>query len=127
MKQTGELAVVDKILVVIKSRPSEGSRAAEGFRMTTAMIAMNVLPQVLFADDGIYWLIKRQTTEVAGLASFEERLKTISDLIGVHVLSNSLIQRKLKGDDLDRSYNVKSLTVEEASQLLAQNDTVIAF
>jgi len=127
MKQTGEPALVNKILIFIKSRPRESSRAAEGFRMTTAMIAMNVLPQILFADDGVYWLIKKQTTEVAGLASFRERLKTISDLIGVHVLSHSLVQRKLKRDDLDGSYNAKSLSLDEASQLLAQNDAVITF
>ena len=127
MKHTGEPTVVNKILIIIKSRPNEGNRAAEGFRMITAMIAMNVLPIVLFADDGIYWLIKKQTTEVASTESFRERLKTISDLIGIHVLSNSLFQRKLKLDNLDRSYNVKSFSLDEASQLMAQNDAVITF
>ena len=119
--------MVDKILLVIKSRPRESSRAAEGFRLTTAMIAMNVLPQVLFVDDGVYWLVKKQTPEVVGLASFRERLKTISDLVGVHVLSDSLVQRKLKRDNLEGSYNAKSLSLDEASQLLAQNDAVITF
>jgi len=119
--------LVNKILLVIKSRPRESSRAAEGFRVATAMIAMNVLPQVLFADDGVCWLVKKQTTEVADLTSFMERLKTISDLVGVHVLSDSLVQRKLKRDDLEGSYNAKSLSLDEASQLLAQNDAVITF
>ena len=119
--------MVNKILVVIKSCTRESSRAAEGFRMTTAMIAMNVLPQVLFADEGVYWLIKKQTPEVASAASLRERLKTISDLVGVHVLSDALIQRKLERDDLEGSYNAKSLSLDEASQLLAQNDAVITF
>ena len=127
MNGTSEPALVNKILIIIKSRPSEGSRAAEGFRMTTAMIAMNVLPQVLFADDGVSWLIKKQMTEYAGLASCIERLKTISDLIGVHMLSDSLVHRKLKQDDLEEGYNAKRLSLDEASQLLAQDDAVITF
>ena len=118
--------MVKKILLVIKTRPDQSSKAAEGFRMTTAMIAMNVLPQVLFADDGVYWLVKKQKAEV-GLASSTERLKTISDLVGVHVLSDSLVQRRLELDNLEESYNAKSLSLDEASQLLAQNDTVITF
>ena len=117
--------MVKNILLVFKSRPGE-SKAAEGFRMTTAMMAMDVLPQVLFADDGVYWLVKKQKAEV-GLASTTERLKTISDLVGVHVLSDSLVQRRLELGNLEKSYNAKSLSLDEASQLLAQNDAVITF
>jgi len=119
--------LVNKILLVIKSSPHENSRAAEGFRVATAMIAMNVLPQVLFVNDGVYWLAQKQVSKSQKLTSIMERMKTISDLVGVHVLSDSLIQRNLKPVDLDESYNARSLTVDEASQLLAQNDAVITF
>jgi len=118
--------LVNKILLVIKSAPDEGVRAAEGLRMATAMIAMDVLPQVLFMDNGVYWLVKNPTPKAAGLAS-KERLKTISDLIGFHVLSDSLAQRKLNQDDLDGDYPSKSLSLQEASQLFEQNQAVIAF
>lgn len=120
-------ALVDKILLVIKSPPGESNGAAEGFRMATAMIAMNVLPEILFVNDGVYWLVREQVPKSARLASFSERLKTISDLVGVRVLSDSLTKRNLKPADLNENYNAISLSVDEASSLLAQNDAVIAF
>jgi len=126
-KGNGEPALVNRILLLIKSRPHESNRAAEGLRMATAMIAMDTLPQILFVDDGVYWLVKTQVLESAGGSSFTERLKTISDLIGVHVLSDSLAERKLKQEDLDKDYNAKNLSLDEASELLAQNNAVIAF
>jgi len=125
--RNGEPALVNRILLVMKSRPHESSRAAEGLRMATAMIAMDVLPQILFVDDGVYWLVKKQVTESAGNSSFMERLKTISDLVGVHVLSDSLAENKLMQEDLDKDYKAKNLSLDEASKLLAQNNTVITF
>ena len=119
--------MVNRILLVIKSRPHESSRAAEGLRMATAMIAMDVLPQILFVDDGVYWLVKKQVPESAGNSSIMERLKTISDLVGVHVLSDSLAERKLRQKDLNKDYNAKNLSLDEASKLLSQNTTVITF
>jgi len=125
--RNGEPALVNKILLVIKSSPHESSRAAEGLRMATAMIAMDVLPQILFVDDGVYWLVKKQVRESAGNSSFTERLKTISDLVGVHILFDSLAERKLKQEDLDENYNARNLSLDESSKLLAQNSTVITF
>lgn len=95
--------------------------------MATAMIAMDVLPQILFIDDGVYCLLKDQNPEAARLASFQERLKTIADLIGLSVLSDSISQRKLKPDDLNSNYKIKTLSLDETAQLLSQDDAVITF
>jgi len=119
--------LVSKILLVIKSAPYGGGRATEGLRMATAMIAMDVLPQILFVDDGVYCLVKNQTPETVGLTSFAERLKAIVDLIGVHVLSDSLNQRSVKNDDLEGNCKVKTLTLDETADLFAQCDSVITF
>ena len=116
-----------RILIVIKGSPQEDGGVAEGFRVATAMVAMDVLPQILFADDGVFWLVKKQLPEAKSPASVSERLKTISDLAGMHVLSYSLAQRSLKEDDLDESYNAKRLSLDEAAELVAQNDAVITF
>lgn len=95
--------------------------------MATAMIAMDVLPQILFLDDGVFWLVKKKLDESAIPSLVKERLKTISDLVGLHVLSDSLAQRKLKPNDLDEIYNARNLSLDEAAELIAQNDAVIAF
>lgn len=101
--------------------------AAEGLRMATAMIAMDVMPQILFTDDGVYCLLKTQEPQVAGLISFRERLKTLTDLVGLHAASTSLTTRRLKRSDLDDNYNVKSLSSKETIQMISQNRATLTF
>lgn len=115
------------VLLVIKSPFYGSGKAGEGLRVATAMIAMDVLPQILFVDEGVYCLLKNQAPEAVGLASLGERLKAIADLIGVIVLADSLAMRNLKQDDLESDYNVKALTLDEAVNLFAQSKTVITF
>ena len=119
--------MVSKVLLIIKSPPYGSNRASEGFRMATAMIAMDVLPQILFVEDGVYCLVKNQKAEAVGLVSFPERLRTLADLVGLHAFSDSLFQRKLEPSDLDENFKVKILAIGEATELVAQNEAVITF
>ena len=121
----GESAIVNKILLVFKGSPQEEG-VAEGFRVATAMIAMDVLPQLLFVDDGVFWLVKKKLDQLEN-PSVKERLQTISDLVGLQVLSDSLAQRKLKPNDTDEGLHAKVLSLDEAAELILQNDAVIAF
>jgi tRNA 2-thiouridine synthesizing protein C len=116
-----------KILLVIRSPPYGSLMAAEGFRIATAMLAMDVLPQLLLIDDGVYCLLKNQRPEAAGLDSHYERLRTLADLVGLYAVRNSVVKRNLKIIDLDESLNVKLLSVDEAAELTVENETVIAF
>ena len=115
-----------KFLLVIKSPPYGSLRATEGFRIATAMIAMDVLPQLLFIDDGVYCLIKNQKPETAGLDSYHERLKTLADLVGLHAVRESMVERKLEFADFENS-QVKIITLDEATELFIENETVITF
>ena len=119
--------MISKVLLIIKSPPYGSSKASEGFRMATAMIAMDVLPQILFVEDGVYCLVKNQKAETVGLASFTERLRTLADLVGLHAFSDSLFQRKLEPNSLDENLKVKILGIAEATELVAQNETVMTF
>jgi tRNA 2-thiouridine synthesizing protein C len=119
--------MVNKILLIVKSSPYGSGKVAEGFRIATAMIAMDVLPQILFIDDGVYCLVRKQKPEAAGLPSFGERLKTLADLVGLYACSDSLSQRKLKQSDLEENYDTKFLSLDEAAKLIEQNETVITF
>ncbi|MDH5389941.1 MAG: DsrE family protein [Candidatus Bathyarchaeota archaeon] len=116
-----------KILLVIKSPPYGSLMAAEGFRIATAMIAMDVLPQLLLIDDGVYCLLKNQRPEAAGLNSHYERLKALADLVGLYAVRDSVVKRNLKIVDLDESLNVKLLSIDEATKLIIENEAVIAF
>ena len=116
-----------KTLLVIKSSPYGSLMATEGFRIATAMIAMDVLPQLLFIDDGVYRLLKNQRSEATGLDSYYERLKTLADLVGLYAVKDSITKRDLNVIDLDESFNVKLLSIDEAAKLIMENGTVIAF
>jgi tRNA 2-thiouridine synthesizing protein C len=116
-----------KILLVIRSPPYGSLMAAEGFRIATAMIAMDVLPQLLLIDDGVYCLLKNQRPEAAGLDSHYERLRTLADLVGLYAVRDSVVKRNLKVIDLDESLNVKLLSVDETAELIVENETVLAF
>jgi sulfur relay (sulfurtransferase) DsrF/TusC family protein len=117
--------MVNKILLVFRGPPQEEG-VAEGFRVATAMVAMDVLPQLLFVDDGVYWLVRKKLDQLEN-TSVKGRLQTISDLVGLQVLSDSLAQRKLKSNDTDEGLNAKFLSLDEAAELVLQNDAVIAF
>jgi len=119
--------VPKRVLLVIKSPPYGTLRAAEGFRIATAMIAMDVLPQLLFIDDGVYCLIKDQRPETAGLDSYHERLRTLADLAGLHAVKESMVERKLEFIELDKDFNVKIITLDEATELFIENEAVITF
>ena len=116
--------MVNKILLIFKGAPQEG--VGEGLRVATAMVAMDVLPQLLFADDGVYWLVKKKLDQLEN-TSVKERLQTISDLVGLQVLSDSLAQRKLKSNDTGEGLNAKFLSLDEAAELILHNDAVITF
>jgi tRNA 2-thiouridine synthesizing protein C len=116
-----------KILLVAKSPPYGSVLVAECFRIATAMIAMDVLPQILFIDDGVYCLLKGQNPEQVGLQSFRERLKTLADLIGLYVAEHSLQRRNLKKTDLDENYSLKMVSMEEVANLFLENEVVITF
>ena len=119
--------VSKKILLVIKSPPYGSLMAAEGLRIATALIAMDILPQLVFIDDGVYFLVKNHKPEVAGLNPFYERLKTLADLVGLFVAENSLKERDLGIKDLDETYSSKVVSLSEVAKLVTNNEIAIAF
>jgi len=95
--------------------------------LATAMIAMNVMPQIIFIDDGVFCLLKAQKPEVAGSSSFVERLKTVADLIGAYAVSDSMIERNLRSSDLDSTFNAETIPLKEAAEIIAQTEATITF
>jgi len=119
--------VSKKVLLVIKSPPYGSSRVSEGFRIATAMIAMDVLPRLLFIDDGVYCLIENQKPESAELDSYYERLKTLADLAGLYAVKESIVKRRLEFADLDNSLHVKMVDFDEATEQIIESESVLIF
>ena len=116
-----------KILLVIKSPPYGSSRASEGFRIATAMIAMDVLPRLLFIDDGIYCLIKNQKPDSADPDLHYERLKTLADLVELYAVKESIAKRRLELPDLDDSLHVKMVDFDKATEQFIESESVLTF
>jgi len=121
------MKMTKKILLVIKSPPYGSLMATEGLRIATALIAMDMIPQLVFIDDGIYCLVKNQKPESAGLDSFYDRLKTLADLVGLVVAKDALAKRGLKIEDLDETFQTKVVSMNEFAKLVAENEVAIAF
>jgi sulfur relay (sulfurtransferase) DsrF/TusC family protein len=119
--------MVNNIVLVIKSPPYGSGRAAEGIRMATALIAMDVLPQLLFMNDGIYCLLKNQMLEIAGATSLKDRLQTIADLLGINEMSDSMAKQNIRINDFEESYNAKLVSLDETIEIMFESDTVITF
>jgi len=54
-------------------------------------------------------------------------LKTLADLIGLYVAEHSLNQRNLKKTDLNENYNLKTVSMDDITNLFLENETVITF
>jgi len=119
--------VSKNVLLVIRSPPYGSSRVSEGFRVATAMIAMDVLPRLLFIDDGVYCLIKDQKPEIVKLDSYCERLKTLADLVGLYAVKESMVKRRLEFADLDSSFHIKMIDFDEATELFIENESFLIF
>ncbi len=88
---------------------------------------MDVLPEIIFIDDGVYCLISHQKTEAEGPVSFGERLRTLADLVGLHAVSDSLNERRLNASDLNEEYKAKIISLDEAARMIERNEAVITF
>jgi sulfur relay (sulfurtransferase) DsrF/TusC family protein len=119
--------MVKNVVLIVKSTPYGSVRASEGLRVAMAMIAMDVLPQLLFVDDGVYCLFKNQQPETEDLPSLSDRVKTLADLVGINAMLVSMIKRNIRIEDVDANYNLKAISLDEAAELLMESDAVITF
>ena len=111
------------ILIIMKTSPSRTSKALETLRIAAAMIGMDMIPTLLFCCDGVYCLM-REGGERSG--EYEDYLRAVADLAGVHVLSRSLGERGLRPSDLRDSLNPHIISPEEAVRLISGSDLVFA-
>ncbi|MBS7620058.1 DsrE family protein [Candidatus Bathyarchaeota archaeon] len=107
-------------LIMIKSRIDVGTRVEEGLRLAAAMIGMDHIPRIVFIDDGVECLLHGNSGGV-----ILDYLSTISSLIGIHVLSESMIERGLKLEDLD--LKPSPIDTEQLVEMMIECKIIIAF
>jgi len=113
-----------EITIILKSPPLSTSKVSEALRIAVAMIGMDMMPNVLFCCDGVYCLL---IGEKGRSEEYADHLRAVADLAGIHVLSNSMKERRLTLSDLDKTLASKIISLEEASQLISKSNMVFAF
>jgi len=111
------------VTIIFKSPPSSPSKVSEALRIAVAMIGMDIMPNILFCCDGVYCLITRGKKRSQ---EYNEYLRSVADLAGVHVLSDSLKERGLNLSDLEKTLAPHIISLEEASQIISKSVTVFA-
>jgi len=107
-------------LIMIKSRIGVGTKVEEGLRLASAMIGMDHMPFIVFLDDGVECLFHKN---LSGLII--DYLNTISSLIGIHVLSESMIERGLKLEDIN--VDATLINIEQLVEMIMECKIIVAF
>ena len=115
-----------KILFLLRSPPYAGSQAYETLESLLVTAVFDQEVSVLFADDGIYQLLKAQDPSGIGTRSVGAGLKALStyDVERVYASTASLEQRGVSLSDVDLA--VDTLDAEQISALIAGQDAVIS-
>lgn len=108
-----------RVMIIIKTPPGEGSKAAEGLRLAAAMIGMDMLPTLIFLDRGV--AILRPGGVEGDLLDY---LKAVASLAGVKALKESLETEG--GVALDKELGVEVIDMEELVSLIQECDSAVA-
>ncbi|MDQ3796909.1 MAG: sulfurtransferase complex subunit TusC [Pseudomonadota bacterium] len=82
---------------------------------------------LVFADDGVYQLVKGQDTESIGLKNFAKAFRALEDydIRKLFVEQESMLARGLKVDDL--MVPAEMIDAKRIGELMEQQDVVLSF
>jgi sulfur relay (sulfurtransferase) DsrF/TusC family protein len=107
---------------MIKSGPEEMSNVEKGLRISAAMMGMDYPQNLVFIDKGVECLRPNVLDE----ADTWDYLKAASDLLGIHVLSDSLRKRGLNVEDLNPELSATPVDITKLTKMTRESDSVIA-
>lgn len=113
---------MERAVIIIRSNPQKYPRAVEGIRLAAAMIGMDFPLVLVFIDDGVSCLRPGYLDE-----SGSDYIRTIADLAGIRVLSESLNEHGLDTEDLDATLRVIPTNTIQLAKLIGDGDLVATF
>lgn len=115
-----------KILFLVRSAPYCGATAYETFEALLVAAVFEQELSVLFADDGVYQLLRGQDPTVLGVRSLGAGLRALPtyDVERVFVAAESLGPRALSLDDFE--VDVTPLDAQEVAELIGRQDAVVS-
>lgn len=115
-----------KILFLVRSAPYAGAAAYETLEALLVAAVFEQELAVLFADDGVYQLVRNQDPAPLGVRSLGAGLKALPtyDVERVYVAADALTRRALSIDDLE--IPVTLLNPDAVAELIAGQEAVIS-
>jgi len=110
-------------MLIMRKRLIPGNRVEEGLRLSAAMIGMDYLPYVVFVDNGVEILLPDSLYK----NNLKDYLMVLSDLAGVYVLEESLLERGLTPKDLEPSIDVKMINVDGLAEIARECTIITSF
>jgi tRNA 2-thiouridine synthesizing protein C len=122
-----EGGVIKKFMFVNRKAPYGTVYALEGLEVVLISAAFDQDVSMVFADDGVYELVKGQQTKGIEMKNFSPTYRALEgyDIEKLYVDRDSLAARGLSEDDL--VVPVEVLGSAEIAALMNQQDVVISF
>jgi sulfur relay (sulfurtransferase) DsrF/TusC family protein len=95
----------------------------EGLRICAAMLGMDYVPNVVFVDNGVEILFP----DALYKSNLKDYLMVMSDLAGVYVFEESLIEREITLDDLEPSFDATVIDSDELREMAKKCTIITSF
>lgn len=122
-----ESGVVKKFMFVNRKAPYGTIYALEGLEVVLISAAFDQDVSLVFADDGVYQLVKGQHTKAIDVKNFSPTYRALEgyDIEKLYVEKESMDARGLTADNL--IVPVEVLSSAEMAALMTEQDVVISF
>ncbi len=114
-----------KVLLIVNRAPFGSVFAAEALRAGIAFAGMDLETKLLFADDGVFCLLKDQHPEIAQMTSLGEGFSNAGEFgLKIFADTESISERNLKNDSL---IEVKQVTKQHIRDFIDEAEAIINF
>jgi tRNA 2-thiouridine synthesizing protein C len=127
IEQEEEVGVTKKFTFVNRKAPYGTIYALEGLELVLISAAFDQDVSMVFVDDGVYQLVKKQNTDGIEVKNFSPTYRALDDydINKLYADADSLRERGLTPDDF--VVPVEVLSAQDMAALMETQDIVISF
>lgn len=118
---------IKKFMYMNRKAPYGTIYALESLEVVLIGAAFDQDVSVVFADDGVYEIVKNQNTEEIGMKNFSPTYRALEayDVEKLYVFEKSLGERGLTEDDL--IVDVEVVDADRLGELMEEQDVILSF
>ncbi len=116
---------MNKVLLIVNNAPFGSVFAAEALRAGIAFAGMDLETKLVFANDGVFCLIKNQKPEIAEMTSLTEGFSNAEEFgLKIFASEESMTERNLAESDCIKADHI---TNKELRGFIDEAETIINF